>query len=95
MKLGPRPDAAERLPNALDSGIHSARTHCNRGFMAFRLARRTRTVMRMVPVWPESGFQGRAVRPPPTGPDPGGVARHAVMSLVEKFAHAAARNTTT
>ncbi len=31
--------------------------------MAFRLARRTRIMMLMVPVWPESGFLGRAYRP--------------------------------
>jgi len=34
--------------------------------MAFWLARRTRTKMPMVPVWPESGFLGGAVRPRPT-----------------------------
>jgi hypothetical protein len=30
-------------------GIHCARTHWIQGFMAFQLARRTRTVMLMVP----------------------------------------------
>jgi hypothetical protein len=32
--------AAGRLPDVMDSGIHGARTHWNRGFMAFQLARR-------------------------------------------------------
>ena|SRR6185437_5300253 len=41
---------------ALDSGFHCVRTQWVRGFMAFRLAQRTRTVMLMVPVCPESGF---------------------------------------
>jgi hypothetical protein len=45
-----------RLPDALDPGFHCARTHWIRGFMAFKLGRRTRTVMLMVLVWPESGF---------------------------------------
>jgi hypothetical protein len=35
-------------------GIHCARTHWIRGFMAFQLARRTRTVMLMVSAWPET-----------------------------------------
>jgi hypothetical protein len=30
--------------------------------MAFRLARRTRSVMLMVPTWPESGFREGAAR---------------------------------
>ena len=34
--------------------------------MAFQLVRRTRNVMLMVPVCPESGFLGRAARPRPT-----------------------------
>jgi hypothetical protein len=38
------------LPDALDPGFHCARTRWIRGFMAFRLARRTRIVMLMVPV---------------------------------------------
>jgi hypothetical protein len=33
-----------------------SRTHWIRDFTAFQLARRTRTVMLMVPVCPESGF---------------------------------------
>jgi hypothetical protein len=41
-------------------GIHCARTHWIRGFMAFQLGRRTRMVMLMVPVCPEFGFLGRA-----------------------------------
>jgi hypothetical protein len=36
------------VPNALDSGIHGARTHWIRGFMPFRLARRTQIVRLMV-----------------------------------------------
>ena len=47
------------LPDAVESGIHGVKTHWIRGFMAFRLARRTRIMMLMVPVWPESGFLGR------------------------------------
>ena len=48
------------LPDAVESGFHCVKTHWIRGFMAFRLVRRTRTVVWMVPVWPESGFLGRA-----------------------------------
>jgi hypothetical protein len=51
-----------RGQNAMKPGIHCARTHWIRGFMAFRLARRTRTVVLMVSAWPESGFRGRAAR---------------------------------
>ena len=49
--IGPLPDrsAAGRLPDVMDSGIHGVRTHWIRGFMAFQLARHTRTVMLMVP----------------------------------------------
>ena len=43
------------LPDAMKPGIHGARTHWIRGFMTFQLARRTRTVMLVVPVCPESG----------------------------------------
>ena len=46
MKPGLLPDP---LPDALDPGFQCARTHWIRGFMAFQLARRTRTVVRMVP----------------------------------------------
>jgi hypothetical protein len=35
---------------ALDPGFHCVRTQWIRGFMAFQLARRSRTVMLMVPV---------------------------------------------
>jgi hypothetical protein len=52
---GCRPDAGRR-PDALKPGIHCARTHWIRGFMAFQLAQHARTVMLMVPVCPESGF---------------------------------------
>jgi hypothetical protein len=48
-------------PNTLNQR-HYARTHWIRGFMAFWLARRTRTAMLMMPVWPESGFRVRAAR---------------------------------
>jgi hypothetical protein len=44
------------LRDAVEPGFQRARTHWIRGFMAFRLARRTRIVMLMVPGWPESGF---------------------------------------
>jgi hypothetical protein len=37
------------LPDAVKPGFHCVTTHWIRGFMAFRLARRTRTVMPMVP----------------------------------------------
>ena len=57
MKIGPLPDA---LPDALDPGFHWVRPRWIRGFMAsdragsgvswsFQLARRTRSVMLMVP----------------------------------------------
>jgi hypothetical protein len=40
----------ERLPDALDPGFHCVRTGRRiRGFMGFRLARRTQSVMLMVP----------------------------------------------
>jgi hypothetical protein len=38
----------------MEPGIHCARTRWNRGFIAFWRARRTRIVMLMVPVLPES-----------------------------------------
>jgi len=41
--------AAGRLPDVMDSGFHGVRTPWIRGFMAFRLARRTQTAMLMVP----------------------------------------------
>jgi hypothetical protein len=49
----------ERRPDALDPGFHGVRTPWIRGFMAFRLARRIRTVMLMVSMCPESGSLGR------------------------------------
>ena len=36
---------ANLLPDAMKPGFHCVRTHWIRGFMAFQLARRTRTVM--------------------------------------------------
>jgi len=38
------------LPDVLEPDIHCVRTHWNRGFMTFQLARRTRIVMLMGPV---------------------------------------------
>jgi hypothetical protein len=38
------------LPDAVKPGIHCARTHWIRGFMTFRLVRRTRIVTLMMPV---------------------------------------------
>ena len=49
MKIGP-------LPDALKPDFHCVTTHWIRGFMAFQLVRRTRTVRLMVPVGPESGM---------------------------------------
>ena len=51
MKLGPRPDAMEpdaMEPDAMEPDIDGVRTQWIRGFMAFGLARRTRTVRLMV-----------------------------------------------
>ena len=42
MKIGP-------LPDALEPGFQCVRAHWIRGFMAFQLVRRTRTVMLTVP----------------------------------------------
>ena len=53
------------LPDALKPGFQCARTHWNRGFMAFQLVRRTRTMVLMVPVGPESGFREGAARSRP------------------------------
>jgi len=47
-------------PDAMEPGIHGVRTRWIRAFMAFQLVRRTRTVMLMVPVCPESGSLGIA-----------------------------------
>jgi hypothetical protein len=44
------------LPDGLKPDIQYVRTHWNRGFIAFQLARRARIVVLMVPMWPESGF---------------------------------------
>jgi hypothetical protein len=49
MKPGPLPDARRTPPDVLESGFQRVRTPWIRGFMPFRLVRRTRTVMRMVP----------------------------------------------
>jgi hypothetical protein len=38
------------LPDALEPDFQCARSHWNRGFMAFQLARRTRIVVLIVPV---------------------------------------------
>jgi hypothetical protein len=53
MAMGP-------LPDVLEPGFHCVRTHWIRGFMAFQLVRRTRTMMLVVPTCPESGFSGAA-----------------------------------
>jgi len=47
------------LPDAMKPGIHCVTTPSIRGFMAFRLARRTQAVGLMMPVLPESGFWGK------------------------------------
>jgi hypothetical protein len=71
MKLGPLPNTcrtpAGRQPDAMKPGIHCVGTHWIRGFMAFQLARRTRYVMLVVPVCPESGFLGHATQSRPIG----------------------------
>jgi hypothetical protein len=41
--------AARRLPDVMDPGFHGVTTHWIWDFIAFRLARRTRTAMLMVP----------------------------------------------
>jgi hypothetical protein len=41
--------AAGRLPDALEPGIHGVGTRWIRGFMAFQLARYTRTAVLTVP----------------------------------------------
>ena len=69
MKIGPLPDACRThwirgltasgpLPDAVDPGFQCVRTHWIQGFIAFQLARRTRTMRLMVPAGPESGFSG-------------------------------------
>ncbi|MGH3175243.1 MAG: hypothetical protein ACRDPF_15430 [Streptosporangiaceae bacterium] len=54
MKIGLLPNAgrtlAGRWPDAVKPGFHCVRTHWIRGFMAFQLDRRTRTVVLIVPV---------------------------------------------
>jgi hypothetical protein len=45
----PRSCRPGSLPDAMESGFHGLRTRWNRDFMAFQLARRTRTVMLMPP----------------------------------------------
>ncbi len=44
------PDASRSPPDAMDPGFHGVRTHWIPGFMAFRLARRTRIVRLMLSV---------------------------------------------
>jgi hypothetical protein len=66
MKFGPLPDACRTQWNR---AFTASGPHWIRGFMAFQLARRTRTVMLMVSVGPESGFLGtRGYEPPGPGP---------------------------
>ena len=50
------------LPDVLKPDIQCVRTHWNRGFMAFQLARSTRIVVLIVPTWPESGFREGVAR---------------------------------
>jgi hypothetical protein len=50
------------LPDVLKPDIQGVRTHWNRGFMAFQLARRTRIVVLMTPTWPEFGFREGVAR---------------------------------
>jgi hypothetical protein len=57
--------APGRLPDAMEPGIHCARTPWIRGFIAFQLVRRAWIVMLMVSACPESGFWGV-----PHGPGP-------------------------
>jgi hypothetical protein len=45
------------MPDAMKPDIHGVRAPWIRGFIAFKLARRTRTVVLMVPTWPESDFR--------------------------------------
>jgi hypothetical protein len=47
MKLGPLPEA---FPDALEPGFQCVRAHWIRGFIAFQLARRTRSVRLTSPV---------------------------------------------
>jgi hypothetical protein len=56
MEIGPLPDALKPgftalgpLPDAMDPGFHCVRAHWIRGFIASRLARRTRNVVLVVP----------------------------------------------
>src|SRR6478752_4980856 len=68
------------MPDAMEPGFHGVGTRWNRGFMAFQLARRTRTVMLMAPVCPESGCK---TAPPGRGPLANGrprTSRHAVLA---------------
>ena len=63
--IGLLPDA---LPTQMEPGFHCVRAHWIRGFMTFRLARRTRNVMLMVlaclsPVLPAPG-RGPGLRAP-------------------------------
>ena len=50
------------LPDVLKPDIQCVRTHWNRDFMAFQLARSTRIVVLIVPTWPESGFREGVAR---------------------------------
>jgi len=55
--------AGEPRPDALDPGFHGVRTRWIQGFMTFGRVRHARTVMLMMPAWPESGFLERGARP--------------------------------
>ena len=56
MAIGPLPDALpdglpNGRPNAVEPGFHCVRAHWIRGFMAFQLARRVRTVVLEIREW--------------------------------------------
>jgi hypothetical protein len=57
--------AAGRLPGALDPGFHCVTTHWIKGFMAFQLVRRTRTVLLMVSRDPSPDSRHEAAGPGP------------------------------
>jgi hypothetical protein len=61
--LGPGFHCATTPPDTLDPGFYGARTQWIRDFMAFQLARRTRTVMLMAPVCLAVRLQDRTARP--------------------------------
>jgi hypothetical protein len=83
MKIGP-------LPDALEPGFHCVRTQWIRGFIAFQLARRARTVVLMVPAWPESGFRVPAPQPRPLADREDGAGGAHVTGLLSRWRDAPA-----